>query len=75
MCPKCKQGGISVRMVLAAKPLGSYSISGAQDKVVATPRAEATCSNCDFRVLGYLEDPEYGPDGIFTGGHFVAENI
>lgn len=75
MCPKCKSGTISISMILAAKPLGSYSIAGVQNKVVATPRAEATCSSCDFRAVGYLENPEYGPDGIFTGGHFVAENL
>jgi hypothetical protein len=72
-CPKCSNGFISIDTVLAAKPLGSYSIAGVQNKVVALPRARAFCSSCDFQVVGYLENPTYAEDGAFTGGYFVEE--
>lgn len=73
MCPKCKKGSVSVKPILTAKVLGSYSISGVQDKIVAKEKWLASCSSCDFSVIGFLEDPEVGPDGVFTGGYFVAE--
>lgn len=75
MCPKCGKGAVSVTRVLASKPLGSYSVAGAQTKVVATERWMASCNYCPFSVLGHLEDAEVGPDGVFTGGHFVAEEF
>lgn len=73
MCPKCREGKIFISSVLASKPLGSYSISGCQTKIVAVPRAQANCDSCDFSVVGYLENPEWNEDGTFTGGNFVEE--
>ncbi len=72
-CPQCRtQGTISVRLVLVAKPLGSFSLAGEQMKVSARRAAVAECSSCGLSVSGHLENPTIGPDGA-TGGHFVAD--
>lgn len=56
---------------LAARPLGSYSIAGAQDKVVVRQVAVLACSGCRASWTGHLEGIETGPDGVITAGHFV----
>jgi hypothetical protein len=73
-CPRCQASGtISVRRVLTAKPLGTFSLAGAQIKVSAVESAVAECSACDLSVVGHLENATLSPDGrAFTGGHFVS---
>lgn len=73
-CPCCDATGtVTVRLLLAAKPIGSFSLAGAQVKVSAVTRAVAECSACGLTVAGRLEGATVGPDGrSFTGGHFVA---
>lgn len=70
-CPRCRIGTVTLEPVLAAKPLLGYSIAGAQTKVVAEQLAIVSCSACDLNVKGRLENATIGPDGTFTGGHFV----
>lgn len=61
-CPKC--GGedtVEVRRGFVAKPLGTFSLAGAQMKVSAHEVAIATCTECDLHLTGHLEttaDPE-----------------
>jgi hypothetical protein len=73
-CPKCQSPGtVTVRLVLAAKPAGTYSLAGVQTKATATVAAVAECP-CGLSVPGHLENPTYAADGrSFTGGHFVAD--
>lgn len=74
-CPSCRgTGTINVARVLVAKPIGSFSLAGAQLKVSAIDAAVAECSACGLTVSGRLENATLGPDGrTFTGGHFVAD--
>lgn len=74
-CPRCgSQGTLAVGVQLVAKPIGSFSLAGAQDKVSAVEVARADCSACGLSVTGRLENATLGPDGVtFTGGHFVAD--
>lgn len=72
-CPKCKTGSVELNPVAAAKPLGSYSVTGAQTKIVATLRWVATCTACSLHVVGHLEDAKMNEEGIFVGGHFVED--
>jgi hypothetical protein len=74
-CPDCgSDGTISVWPVLVAKPLGTFSLAGAQMKVSAVQAAVARCSACEFTVNGHPEGDTYSPDGkAFTGGYFVAD--
>lgn len=75
-CPDCGQvGGLSLTLGLAAQLLGSFSIAGAQDKVVARQVAVLACSQCRGSRTGHLEGVETGPDGVVTAGHFVEDSI
>jgi len=47
-CPVCGEaGGMGVRERLVARPIGSFSLAGAQMKVSANWRWEYRCSLCD----------------------------
>jgi hypothetical protein len=72
-CPKCAAavGSLSLAPAFLAEPIGSHSLAGVQVKVTVREGAMLTCSACDLRVEGWLENPEVGPDGTFVGGHFV----
>ena len=52
---------MEVTRILAAKPLGSYSVAGTQMKAVAVEMLQLRCLRCPWKTLGYIE-----------GGHFVA---
>lgn len=71
-CPQCgSRDAISLRPVLVAKPVGSFSLAGAQMKVSAQTGAVVECG-CGFTMSGHLEGATVGEDGkTFTGGHFV----
>lgn len=59
-CPHCHTtGSLRIEVRLVAKPLGSYSIAGAQPKVVATqiPHLVCTKANCGF-ILAAKRDQE-----------------
>lgn len=73
-CSSCSATGtISVRPVLVARPLGTFSLAGAQTKVSAVTAAVAECSACGLSVTGRLENATVSADGrTFTGGHFIA---
>jgi len=76
-CPACSAAGtISVRLILVAKPLGTFSLAGAQAKVSAASAAVAECSACGLSVRGRLENATVSDDGrTFTGGHFVSGEV
>lgn len=72
-CPRCG-GRLTLTPLLRAKPLGSWSLAGAQPKTVATLRFRAECDGCDLSVEGRVEDGELAPDGrTFVRGRFVEE--
>lgn len=66
-CPECKVSSrvdntaMSVDEVLVAKPLGTWSLSGVQDKTVATVKLRLSCK-CGWGVFGIVKD-----------GYFEAE--
>ncbi len=74
-CPGCAAAGtVTVQPVLEGKPLGTYSISGAQPKAVAEGKVALTCSACGLRIMGRLEDVVFDADRqCFTAGHFIAD--
>ena len=76
-CPSCSAAGtVSVRLVLVAKPLGTFSLAGAQTKMSAVTAAVAECSACGLTVSGRLENATLSDDGrTFTGGHFVSGEV
>jgi hypothetical protein len=58
-CPQCNtQGSLKLENRLVAKPLGSYSIAGAQPKVVATqvPHLVCTKEGCGFTLRAKKEE-------------------
>jgi hypothetical protein len=72
-CPECGTvGTVALRPVMVAKPLGSFSLAGAQMKVSARQGWELACSACPFRVLGRVEGLETDESGRITAGTFVA---
>ncbi len=71
ICPKCKAGTITLKPVLVVKSILNYPEQGEQVKVTAEDMAVVSCSACDLNVTGRLENATIGPDGTFTGGHFV----
>jgi len=67
-------GTVALRPALVAKPLGSFSLAGAQMKVSAWRGWALECSACPFRVLGQVEGLEVdGTTGAITAGTFVAD--
>lgn len=72
-CPWCaRTGGLTLGTALVAKPLGTWSLAGAQLKTSARLRAVLACSLCDRSATGYLDGVTVR-DGTVTGGHFVAD--
>lgn len=57
-CPQCKATGPTLRVEfrLVAKPVGTYSVAGAQDKVVAQTRPVLLCGACDLNIVGEVVD-------------------
>lgn len=51
-CPSCKQDTLTVTWKFAPKPIGTYSIAGAQSKVAAEQVPYLVCGNCDFEEKG-----------------------
>jgi hypothetical protein len=72
-CPECGAAGtVVLRPVIVAKPLGTFSLAGAQMKVSAWRGWELACSACSFRVLGQVEGLETDENDQITAGHFVV---
>jgi len=63
-CPKCAaENTVIVRCGLRARPIGTFSLAGAQMKFSVYEVAIATCTECDLHLVGHLEtstDPESG---------------
>lgn len=58
-CPGCQtQGTLSITMKLVAKPLGSFSLAGAQMKVPVRelPVLQCSATYCTFSVTGRIEN-------------------
>lgn len=45
-CPACGEQSLRIEFRLTAKPTGTYSVSGAQPKVVATLHPWLVCGSC-----------------------------
>lgn len=72
-CPVCS-GLLELSWRLTAKPIGSFSLAGAQMKVSALVRAQVLCAGCGLAAVGSLPGAVMAADGrSFTGGHFVAD--
>lgn len=73
-CPQCQGSPLELRWGLVARPLGTWSLAGAQLKTSAVKVAEVHCPACGATVTGHLEGATFSDDGSsFTGGHFVAD--
>ena len=73
-CPSCgATGGLTLTPVMVAKPAGSYSLSGAQDKTAAIDAARLSCAACGFTATGRIENLQVAGDGTITGGHLVID--
>jgi hypothetical protein len=61
--------------VLASNPAGTYSVAGAQPKIVTAEKYELTCIHCGLHVRGHLEIASTDPaTNTFTSGYFVADD-
>lgn len=59
-CPKCsKVGGLFISIKLIAKPLGTFSLAGAQVKASAYQAPVLECSLCDFNLVGEFDGEEH----------------
>lgn len=62
-CPNCNTSSrtdpdaLSVDRVLEARPLGTWSLAGAQLKTSAVERLRLSC-RCGWSVLGYVNEDE-----------------
>lgn len=73
-CPHCGTvGTVTVKPVLVARRVGTYSIAGAAPKAVAHTRWLLGCTNCDLHVVGRLEEATVDDNDVFTGGHFIED--
>jgi len=72
-CPSCGATTLVLSWGLISKPLGTFSLAGAQMKTSAVEVAEVDCETCGVHVPGRLVDATFSADGSsFTGGHFEA---
>lgn len=61
-CPKCGASELGLYLCLSAKPLGEFSLAGAQSKFSARYVPVLECLNpleggmCDFTLTGRVED-------------------
>ena len=57
-CPACGQrGNVTIRRVLQAKPVGSFSLAGAQMKFSAIDALEARCGACGHKGPAAPKEP------------------
>ncbi len=70
-CPECGASPLGLSWGLSARPLGTWSLAGAQMKTSAVEWALVTCTGCGLRVPGRLIDPVI-ENGRFVGGHFES---
>lgn len=72
-CPDCGSvGTMLLGQELVAKPLGTYSIAGAQTKVVAQTKYTITCEECGWKRYGKFEG-RYYEGKFFEGKYFVVD--
>lgn len=56
-CPECHtKGALRVFSRLQAKPIGEFSLAGAQTKFSATEVPVLGCRVCTYEVVGRFED-------------------
>ncbi len=56
-CPRCAEsGGLRIELRLVAKPIGSFSLSGAQMKFSVQERVALVCGRCGLDLLGEFDD-------------------
>jgi uncharacterized paraquat-inducible protein A len=55
-CPRCGVKALRIEMRLTAKRIGSFSLAGAQMKVVATEVPWLVCGVCGIEAEGTRED-------------------
>jgi len=56
-CPNCyTPGSLSIKVELAAKPVGDFSLAGAQIKVSAFEVPVLSCWACPLRVTGRFDE-------------------
>lgn len=53
-CKYCNHQGLRIEWRLKAKPLGTWSLAGMQDKVVAQKWPWCICDNCKHESEGKL---------------------
>ena len=59
-CPTCNRvGTLYVEVKLVAKPIGSFSLAGAQTKVTAESKPFLLCSVCHFTKMGKFSEDGY----------------
>jgi hypothetical protein len=55
-CPKCKEVGyLHIITRFVAKPLGTWSLAGAQVKTTGSMKPILKCHNCDFDLVGEFD--------------------
>ncbi len=66
-CPGCKQVGTLVLIPekLVAKPLGTWSLSGAQMKTSAYVAPVIECGNCNWQAVGRYVTEKGGTYAVF----------
>lgn len=66
-CPQCGEAGkLGIYRVLMAKPIGSFSLSGAQMKVSAQDAPVLACGHCGLKLIGQYETEHGKPYAVFS---------
>jgi hypothetical protein len=75
-CPACHAGPLQLTQTLAAKPIGTFSLAGAQMKVSAEQLWKLACPSCSWYAVGHIEGGTYDPETqTMTGGHLVPRLV
>ncbi len=71
-CPFCGQRKLELRWWLEAKPVGTFSLAGAQLKFSAVENAVVQCHGCEAIIPGTITADAHVENGRFVSGHFEA---
>ena len=66
-CPECEfSGKLGIYRTLYAKPVGSFSLAGAQLKVSAYEVPILACGHCGLKLVGQYEMEHGKPYAVFN---------
>jgi hypothetical protein len=74
-CKHCGEGPMEVSRGIQLKPLGTFSLAGAQLKASAYDTLKLSCADCGLYAFGWATGLEVDDGGKVTAGTFHATEV